>query len=94
MAGGGDPGMLAVVTEDPPESLVGEGPPAVRALGDHEERRLRSLGPLGEQVGLHQTDHDGVERHPPLLVALPDHAHPAPSDVDVGDPKAEHLSAA
>jgi hypothetical protein len=50
--------------------------------------------PLGEQVGLDQPGHVRVERDPPFLVALARHPHPAPPDIDIGDPQPEHLGRA
>jgi len=62
--------------------------------GHHEQRYRGGLRPLGQQVGLDQPGHVRVQGHPAFLVALAGHPHPAPADVDVGDPQAEYLRAA
>ena len=91
---GGDAGLLPVVAKDAAQSFVGEGLSAMGALGHDEQGPLSGLGSLGQQVGLHEPGHVGIERDPAFLVALADHPDPAPADVDIGDAQAEHLGAA
>ena len=60
------PGLVPVVAEDDAQPSRGERLPAVRALGHHEQRGAVGVGAFGEQVGLYQAGHLGVDRHTPL----------------------------
>lgn len=80
-----------VIAKDRPQPARGQRLPAVRTLRHHEQRRSLGVRTLGQQIGLDRSRDVGVDRHRPLLVSLADHPHPAASDIDIGDPQAQHL---
>jgi hypothetical protein len=91
---GGHPRPRAVVAEHRAQPSRAQRLAARRSLRDQEQRAALAVGPLAEDVALHQPANLTVDGDTALLLALAKHAHPSQRDIDVIDREPADLGAA